>query len=149
MTAQIAHQPAAIRALPHVGGMSRRFKTSPTKLTPLAGKIMLASGALSTRRKAAGFQTGRIFGAMALLAVTTSIFLGGGLSIVRTPTVAVPVVEAPALAVGVVDKQDALAAKGRTETRAELPDLPSPAGTVEGQDRFEIDRFLRRGGASR
>ena len=146
MTARIAHQPAAIRALPHVGGISHRFKTAPTKLTPLAGKIMLASGALSTRRKAAGFQTGRIFGAMALLAVTTAIFLGGGLSIVRTPTVEVPGV---AFAVGVVDKRDALAAKGRTETRAELPDLPSPAGTVRGQDRFEIDRFLRLGGASR
>jgi len=61
----------------------------------------------------------------------------------------VPGVEPPALAVGVVDKRDALATTGRTETRAELPDLPSPAGTVEGQDRFEIDRFLRLGGASR
>jgi hypothetical protein len=59
---------AEISAFPKFKGESRRLTAAPTKLTPLAGKVMVASGALSTRRKVATFRIGRIAGPMALVA---------------------------------------------------------------------------------
>jgi hypothetical protein len=149
MTATIAPSPAAIRALLYVDGESRRVKASPTKLTPLAGKIMAASGALTTRRKAASYPRGRIIGGMALLAMTAAFFLAGGPASVQTQTAAVLRVEASALAAGVVGPQQAMAAERRPEARAEPADLASAAGRIADQDRFEIERFIRLGAAVR
>lgn len=143
MTTTIAPAPAAIHALPYVNGESYRFKAAPTKLTPLAGKVMLASGALSTRRKRAIFPMGRTVAAMALLAMTAMFFLGGGANSVRTQIVKVPPVEGLALTVGVVDQRHVAAIEHRPEIRAELIDLAPAAGVLAGQDRFEIDRFIR------
>ena len=143
MTATIAPSPAAIHALLHVDGESRRVKASPTKLTPLAGKIMAASGALTTRRKAASFPRGRVIGGMALLATAAAFFLAGAPASVQTQKAEVLQIAAPAFTVGVSDPQQAMAAERRPEARAEPADLASAAGRIADQDRFEIDRFIR------
>ena len=106
---------------------------------------MLASGAVSTRRKDNGLSKSRIVGAMALLVASTVLFLARGPSIVQTQIVTggVPA-ETPALTGSAVDKRGSLVTKDRTETHAELPNLPSASEAVERQDRFEVDRFIRR-----
>ena len=140
---------AAISALPYVEGESRRFAAAPTKLTPLAGKIMLASGALSTRRKVPSFRIIHIAGLMALVAMAAAYFLGSGPASVQTQKAEMIRSDAPPFTVCIMDQAGAMAAVCRLETRAELPDLASAAGVVERQDRFEIDRFIRLSSAVR
>ena len=140
---------AAISALPYVEGKSRRFTGAPTKLTPLAGKVMLASGALSTRRKVPSFRIIRIAGLMALVAMAATYFLGSVPTSVQTQEAETTHSEAPPVPVCVADRAGATAAMCRQETRAELLDLASAAGVVERQDRFEIDRFIRLSSAVR
>lgn len=65
---------AAVSAPPYIEGEIRRFTSAPTKLTPLAGKMMLASGALSTRRKVPSFRIVPIAGPMALVAMAAAYF---------------------------------------------------------------------------
>jgi len=143
----------ATRALPYVNGESRRFKADPTKLTPLAGKVMMASGALSTRRRdAVSFPMGRIVGAMALVAAMAAVFLGGSPNNGQTQVAAAPGVETQTLVAGIVDRREPAAAERQPEMRAETPalsELTPAAGVVEGQDRFEIDRFFRLDAAAR
>lgn len=134
---------AAISALPYVEGKSRRFTGAPTKLTPLAGKVMLASGALSTRRKVPSFRIIRIAGLMALVAMAAAYFLAGRPTDVQTQEAETTHSEAPPLSVCVVDQAEAMAAMCRQETRAELLGPASAAGVIGHQDRFEIDRFIR------
>ena len=134
---------AAISAFPYVKGESRRFTAAPTKLTPLAGKVMVASGALSTRRKVASFRISRIAGLMALVAMAAAYFLGSDPISVQTQKAEMTRSEAPPGTVCPVDQAEIMRAVCRQETRAELPDLASAAGVVDRQDRFEIDRFIR------
>lgn len=143
---------AAIRALPYVEGESRRFAAAPTKLTPLAGKVMLASGALSTRRKVASFRILRIAGPIASAATVAMVaahFLGSDPASVQTQKAEMIRSETPHLTVCIVDQARAMAAVCPQETRAELPDLAAAAGVFDRQDRFEIDRFIRLGSAVR
>lgn len=138
----------AIGALPYVEGESRRFAAAPTKLTPLAGKVMLASGALSTRRKVAPIPIVRIVGMMALMAL--AYFIASGPNSVQTQHMDTTRSQALAAAtVWDVDQRKTIATKRGPETRGELLDLPSTADDVERQDRFEIDRFIRLSAAVR
>lgn len=140
---------AAIRALPYVKGESRRSAATPTKLTPLAGKVMVASGALSTPRKVASLPMVRIAGLIALVAMAAAYFLGSGSNSVQTQKAEMTRSETPPVAVCVLDQREAIATERRQETRAELTDLASAAGDVERQDRREIDRFIRLSSAAR
>lgn len=140
---------AAIRALPYVKGESRRLAATPTKLTPLASKVMVASGALSTPRKIAGFPMVRIAGLMALAAMVAAYSLVGDPNSVETQKAEMTRSETTPFAVCVLDQRDAMAAECPQETRARLPDLASAADDVERQDRLEIDRFIRLSSAIR
>ena len=141
--------PAAIRALPFVKGESRRSAATPTKLTPLAGKIMVASGALSMRRKVVSFPMGRIAGLIALVVMVGAYFLVGDLKTVETQKAEMTRSETPPFAVCVLGQQEAMAAECLQEARARLPDPASAANDVERQDRLEIDRFIRLSSAVR
>lgn len=139
---------AKISALPYVEGQSHRFTAAPTKLTPLAGKVMLASGALSTPRRVARFPMIRTGGMMVLVAL--ACFIVSGPNNVQTQQAERTGSQAPAAAtVCVVDQQKAMATERGPTTRAELPDLAPAAGDAERQDRFEIERFTRPSFAAR
>jgi hypothetical protein len=140
---------AAIGALPYVNGESRRIAAAPTKLTPLAGKVMVASGALSTPSKIASFPIVRIAALLALVAMAAAYFLSNGPSSAQTLKAEMTRSEARPVAVCVLDQREAAATEREQETRAGLPYLASAAGVFERQDRFEIDRFIRLSSAVR
>lgn len=144
---------AAIRALPYVEGESRRFAAAPTRLTPLAGKIMLASGTLSTRRKVASFRLVRIAGPIASVAMAAMaaayFFLGSGPAGVQTQKAEMIHSRATPFTLCIVDQTRGIAATCRQEPPAEPPDVAPAAAVVDRQDRFEIDRFIRLSSAAR
>lgn len=149
MIARMSQASATRRALPHVTGASHRCKAAPTKLTPLAVNIMLASGALSTRRQAAVLPKARFAGAMALLATAAALFFAGAFNSTQSPIGQVPQAQATGLSAAVADQRETLAPDRQPEGRAAQPDPASAAGVVSPQDRFEIDRFIRLGAATR
>jgi hypothetical protein len=134
---------AAIRALPYVKGESRRSAATPTKLTPLAGQVMVASGALSTPRKVASFPMLRIAGLIVLVVIVGAYFLVGDPNSVETQKAEMTRSEISTFEVCVLGQQRAMAAECPQEARARLPDPASAANDVERQDRLEIDRFIR------
>ena len=149
MVAGISQRPAASRALPHVTGESLRGSATTTKLTPLAFKVMVASGAISTRRQAAVFPKARFAGGMALLATAAALIFAGGLRSLETPMGKVAQARATALSVDAVGQREAAASVLATEQLTMLPGLASPTGEIARQDRFEIDRFIRLGSSAR
>jgi hypothetical protein len=142
MTKNFVPTLVTIRPLPYTGGESTRFKAEPTRLTPLAGKIMMASGALSTRRHAVSLPMGRIFGAMALLGLSAAFFLIDGQHSNTAQTQAA--IHAPAdaqlLSVGLFENAEPIA---REQPAALERYAPGAGAEIDSQDQFEIARFIR------
>ena len=140
MSNEVVPPQAAIRALPYVAGVSRRVKAEPTKLSALSAKMMSASGTFSTRRGGASFPFGRIAGAMAVLAMAGAVVLGGDRSSVDAQTQAADarVIQSDEffkLGLGDYSHRPAI------EQRSEM--MNDPLESVDGQNRFEIGRFVR------
>ena len=149
MTRAIARPQAAVRAIPYVAGVSRRLKAEPTQISPLAGKMMLASGTfsaqhasgtLSAPREAVRSPLGRIAGAIAFLSMAVVVGFGDDhRSMGPRPQIAsAGFVQADDLfAPGVADSRETRAIEKRSDADVKPPDL------VDGQDRFEIGRLNR------
>ena len=135
MNAKVTSLAVATRALPYVGGESRRYKADPTALNRLAARVMCASGAFSTEGKETHFRFGRILGALALLlAAGTLAVAGDGRRVDKQAWIAqAQLAQADTLfSLGVGD----------------YVEPPAAAPQLSAQDRFEVDRFLRQGTAA-
>ena len=147
MTNNFAPVPGAVRALPYTGGESVRFKAEPTRLTPLAGKVMMASGALSTRRHIVSVPMGRIAGALVLLGLSALFFLYEGPPSNKAQTQVA--IHAPAdaqlLSVGLFENAEPIAREqvARDQAAALERAAPGAGPEIDSQDRFEIARFIR------
>jgi len=142
MTKYFAPAPATIRALPYTGGDSTRFKAEPTRLTPLAGKIMMASGALSTRRRVVSVPLGRIAGAIAFLGLSAAFFLFDGQqpNRARMEALAPAAGETQPLPVILfVENPEPIEQRAAGTER----DAADAVAAIDSQDRFEIARFIR------
>ena len=128
------------KPLPYVSGETRRFKAEPSKLGPLAARVMGASGSFSTKRMAAAEGRGRGAPIMwgALLFVVAGAFAVAGS---HTPTS-----EPTRLQAKLIDAGERMPALGMEDYAApkELAEAP-PAQAMDHdrQDQFEIARFLR------
>ena len=135
MNAKVTSLAVATRALPYVGGESRRYKADPTALNRLAARVMCASGAFSTEGKETHFRFGRILGALALLlAAGTLAVAGDGRRVDKQAWIA-------QAQLAQVDTLFSLGVGDYVEPPAAAPQLSA-------QDRFEVDRFLRQGTAA-
>jgi len=132
---------------PHVSGVTRRIKAEPTKLNPLAARIMSSSGTFSTAkngpaaafvvpREAPRLPWGRILGALAFLSLGAGFYLAGEPRgpIERTVALVQP---AP-----IVDSHQ-LFSLGVGDHRQSPPSAAAAAPPLDDQDRFEVARFFR------
>ena len=137
MNAKVTSLAAVARALPYVGGESRRYKAEPTQLSQLAARVMCASGAFTSEGQETHFRFGRILGALALLlAAGTLAVAGDGRRVDKQAWIAqAQLAQSDTLfSLGVGDYVE--------------PPAAAAAPQLSAQDRFEIDRFLRQGAAN-
>ena len=125
----------AVRAFPHVGGQTIRFKAEPAKLTQLAVRVMCAVGTFSTERRPVRSSSGHLFGVMAALLVAGTLVLAAD----ARPVDRMARLAGPELAVS-----DRMFALGVAEYFGEVARPADAAETLDAQDRFEIARLFRR-----
>lgn len=130
----MTNAPLSRVAHPYVSGETRRFKAEPTKLGPLAARIMSASGAFSTKRTAAP----RRHGAPVLWAALFFV-AAGTFAVARDHA---PMSEATRLQAILVEGGERVLALGMEEY-APPQDIAEAPATHDSQDQMEIARFLR------
>lgn len=132
---------------PHVSGFTRRVRAEPTRLNPLAARIMSSSGTFSTARgrragtfaaprEAPRLDWGRVLGVVAVLSFGASFYFSGEPRGPMERTVAL-VSPAP-----IVDSHQ-LFSLGVGDHHEPAPRVAPEAAGLDQQDRFEVARLLR------